>query len=55
MVLSLGHQDFRTDPNLAPVDADILDDANNATKLWASLKGKAQIAKHSSSLQRKQQ
>jgi hypothetical protein len=37
---------FRTDPNLAPVVADILDDANNATESRASLKRKAQIAKH---------
>jgi hypothetical protein len=31
---------------LAPVVADILDDANTATKSRASLKQKAQIAKH---------
>jgi hypothetical protein len=37
---------FRTDPNLAPVVADILDDANNATESRASLKQKAQIVKH---------
>jgi hypothetical protein len=37
---------FGTDPNLAPVVADVLDDANNATESRASLKRKAQIAKH---------
>ncbi len=37
---------FRTDPNLAPVVADVLDGANNATESRASLKRKAQIAKH---------
>ena len=37
---------FRTDSHLAPVVADVLDDANNATQLRASLKQKSQIAKH---------
>ena len=38
---------------MAPVVADVLDDANNATKLRASLKQKAQIAKHKQLLAKK--
>ena len=46
---------FRTDPNLAPVVADVLDNANNATESRAGLlKRKAQIAKHKHLLEKEE-